>query len=165
VLNAADHGVGQDRKRLFIVGIRSDLNFEYNFPLADKAKRTQRDVLLGFPEWPVGEFNDDPFHWYYLSRNRRREWNEPSPCIVGNWRHIPLHPMSPPLKKVDVDKWVFITKGPARRLALKECAALQGFPKSFKLKRGTVKERFQMIGNAVPPPLFESVVSNLKNLW
>jgi DNA (cytosine-5)-methyltransferase 1 len=165
VLNAADHGVAQSRKRLFIVGVRSDMKFDYAFPEAVKEKKTQQDVLKGFPEWPEGEFNNDPFHWYYLSRNRRREWNEPSPCIVGNWRHIPLHPMSPPLEKIGADKWIFTTNGPARRLAFKECAALQGFPKSFTWKRGTVKDRFQMIGNAVPPPLFESVVSNLKNLW
>jgi DNA (cytosine-5)-methyltransferase 1 len=73
--------------------------------------------------------------------------------------------MSPPLKRINTDKWVFSRKGPARRLAYRECAALQGFPKSFIWQRGTVRDRFQMIGNAVPPPLFEAVVRNLENLW
>ena len=73
--------------------------------------------------------------------------------------------MSPPLKRIHTDKWVFSGKGRARRLAYRECAALQGFPKSFAWKRGTIRERFQMIGNAVPPPLFEAVVNNLENLW
>ena len=165
VLDAKDHGVAQSRKRVFIVGIRSDMDFTYSFPTPRKKKKTQQDVLKGFPDWPEGDFNDDPFHWYYLSRNRRKEWNEPSACIVGHWRHVPLHPMSPPLEKVHADKWVFTEPAPARRLAYRECAALQGFPKSFKWKRGSVKDRFQMIGNAVPPPLFESVVSNLNDLW
>ncbi len=171
VLNAQDHGVAQTRRRVFIVGIRSNLDFNYEFPgpqFGDNTRRklvTQRDMLDGMPEWPVGDFNDEPFHWYYLSRRRRHDWDETSPCIVGHWRHVPLHPMSPPLKRVHTDKWVFAHKGPARRLAYRECAVLQGFPREFIWKRGTVRDRFQMIGNAVPPPLFEAVVKNLKNLW
>src|ERR1017187_1877997 len=164
VLNAQDYGVAQDRRRVLIVGVRSDLDFEYTFPKpqfgaeVNRALITQKDVLSGMPEWPAGEFNEEPFHWYYLSRRRRRDWNEPSPCIVGHWRPVPLHPMSPPLKRIHTDKWVFSGKGRARRLAYRECAALQGFPKSFIWQRGTVRDRFQMIGNAVPPPLFEAVV-------
>ena len=171
VLNAENYGVAQSRRRVFIVGIRSDLDFEYEFPVpqfGDGTRRQlvcQKDVLVGMPVWPDGEFNDEPFHWYYLSRRRRRDWNEPSPCIVGHWRHVPLHPMSPPLKRIHTDKWVFSRKGLARRFAYRECAALQGFPKSFVWKRGTIRDRFQMIGNAVPPPLFEAVVKNLENLW
>lgn len=171
VLNARDYGVAQSRSRIFIVGIRSDLEFEYNFPEPNRGRGaaqkllSQRAALKGLPEWPEGEFNDERFHWYYLSRNRRRDWTDPSPCIVGHWRHVPLHPMSPPLRRIHTDKWVFSTRGRARRLAYKECAALQGFPRSFQWKRGSVRERFQMIGNAVPPPLFKQVVHKLGDLW
>lgn len=170
VLNARDHGVAQNRRRLFIVGIRSDLTFEYSFPVSTNRRSgakaiCQKTVLNGMPEWPVGEFNDEPLHWYSLSRNRRHGWHEPSPCIVGHWRHVPLHPMSPPLKRIHTDKWVFSRKGPARRFAYRECAALQGFPRGFVWKRGSVRDRFQMIGNAVPPPLFKAVAGNLKGLW
>jgi DNA (cytosine-5)-methyltransferase 1 len=171
VLNAQHHGVPQNRRRVFIVGIRSDQDFVYRFPDPQYGAGTsrkpvaQRDVLDGMPEWPNGDFNDEPFHWYYLSRNRRHDWSEPSPCIVGHWRHVPLHPMSPQLQRVHTDKWVFSRKGPARRLAYLECAALQGFPRAFVWTRGSIRERFQMIGNAVPPPLFEATVSNLEGLW
>ena len=171
VLNAQDFGVAQSRRRVFIVGVRSDLTYDYAFPKPThghdlhQALVSQRDVLEGLPEWPTGDFNEEPFHWYYLSRNRRREWGEPSPCIVGHWRHVPLHPSSPPLRRINTDKWVFATKGEARRFSYRECAALQGFNRDFRWNRGTVRERFQMIGNAVPPPLFEAVVSNLHDLW
>lgn len=171
VLAAQDHGVPQERRRVFIVGVRSDIDFSYEFPVpkygtsARRRYRTQADVLRSMPKWPSGEFNEEPFHWYYLSRRRRHDWSEPSPCIVGHWRHVPLHPSSPPLKRVHTDKWVFTSKEPARRMSYRECAALQGFPKRFKWNRGTVRERFQMIGNAVPPPLFEAVVANLGGLW
>jgi DNA (cytosine-5)-methyltransferase 1 len=171
MLDAKDHGVAQIRRRLFIVGIRSDFDFEYRYPIPLSETQSgyrpvsQRDVLQGMPSWPEGEYNDEPFHWYYLSRKRRNDWDEPSPCIVGHWRHVPLHPMSPPLRRIHTDKWVFANEGKARRLAYRECAALQGFPREFVWGHGTVRERFQMIGNAVPPPLFEAVVNNLDNLW
>src|SRR6185369_2056425 len=171
VLDAQHYGVAQSRRRVFIVGIRSDLGFEYEFPRPAFGKSmlpatvSQQDVLAGMPEWPTGDFNDEPFHWYYLSRWRRHDWNKPSPCIVGHWRHVPLHPMSPPLKRIHTDKWVFAHKGTARRFAYRECAGLQGFPRTFVWKRGSVRGRFQMIGNAVPPPLFEAVVGNLEKLW
>jgi len=171
VLNAQDYGVAQSRSRVFIVGIRSDLDFDYQFPSPQFGAKTgrkrcsQRNVLGGLPEWPVGEFNEEPFHWYYFSRNRRRNWNRPSPCIVGHWRHVPLHPMSPSLRRVHTDKWIFSRKGRARRFAYKECAALQGFPRNFLWRKGSIRQRFQMIGNAVPPPLFRAVVKNLEDLW
>jgi DNA (cytosine-5)-methyltransferase 1 len=171
VLNAKEHGVAQDRRRVFIVGVRSDIDFEYVFPVPQYGGETsrkplgQRDVLDGLPAWPTGEFCEEKFHWYYLSRNRRRPWGQPSQCIVGHWRHVPLHPMSPPLLRVHTDKWVFSRDARARRLSYRECAALQGFPREFTWQRGSVRERFQMIGNAVPPPLFEAVVAKLAPLW
>lgn len=171
VMDAQDFGVPQRRRRVFIVGIRSDLKYRFTFPEPKYGAGcgwppvSQGEVLRGLPAWPDGEFNDEPLHWYYLSRNRRHDWDQPSPCIVGHWRHVPLHPMSPPLKRIHTDKWVFSSVGPARRFSYRECAALQGFPREFAWNRGSVRERFQMIGNAVPPPLFRAVVSKLQDLW
>jgi DNA (cytosine-5)-methyltransferase 1 len=172
VMNARDHGVPQNRRRVFLVGVKSSSDFEYNFPAPTRGESnpllpfvTQKAVLGSLPEWPTGEFNDEPFHWYYMSRRRRHDWDEPSPCIVGHWRHVPLHPMSPPLRRIHTDKWEFESRGRARRLAYRECAAIQGFPDTFKWDNGTVRDRFQMIGNAVPPPLFAAVLSGLDDLW
>lgn len=171
VLDAKDFGVPQTRRRVFIVGIRSDIGVTYTFPSpthgpgAGRPYVTQFDVIGGMPKWPEKEFNTEKFHWYYLSRNRRHTWRRPSPCIVGHWRHVPLHPLSPPLKRIDTDHWRFSHSGRARRLSYRECAVLQGFPETFRWQRGTVRDRFQMIGNAVPPPLFSAVVSGLRDLW
>lgn len=170
VLNARDFGVAQHRRRVFLVGIRSDLEVAYVFPDPTHGPRrrpfvTQRDIIERLPRWPLGEFNKEPFHWYYLSRKRRCSWGRQSPCIVGHWRHVPLHPLSPPLRRIDTDHWEFTRSGRARRFSFRECALLQGFPRSFKWNRGSVRERFQMIGNAVPPPLFEAVLRALPRDW
>ncbi|MBM4088296.1 MAG: DNA cytosine methyltransferase [Planctomycetes bacterium] len=53
LLDAADYGVPQRRHRVFIVGIRSDLGLEFNFPLATHTE----DGLL-FEQWISGEYWD-----------------------------------------------------------------------------------------------------------
>ncbi len=172
VLNAKDYGLAQNRRRVFIVGIRKDIDYEYIFPKPthgpDRPKPfiTQREALAGLVQRPVdGHYNTEPLHWYYLSRRRRTDWNEPSPCIVGHWRHVPLHPSSPPLRRISTDEWRFEFSGNPRRFTFEECAALQGFPRKFKWNRGTVRDKFQMIGNAVPPPLFSAILKPLAPLW
>lgn len=171
VLDAKDFGVPQDRLRLFIVGIRSDLGEVYEFPeptygTSAQPYNTIRTAIGDMPEWPEGEFNAEKFHWYYLSRNRHRGWDEPSKTIVARGRHVPLHPSSPKLIRVHTDKWVFESDAPARRLSYRECARLQGFPVDMRFPdTAGIAERYKVIGNAVPPPLFEAVVRNIPDIW
>lgn len=115
LLNARDFGIPQSRKRLFIVGIRKDLNQTFEFPLATHGKTTNKsgilvpyvshgDVIRDLPLWPEGDFYErlhDPeghFSWYYMSRNRKAKWDSPAYTVVANWRHITLHPASPVMK-------------------------------------------------------------------
>tara|TARA_R110001583_G_scaffold90144_3_gene231819 strand:- start:48813 stop:49706 length:894 start_codon:yes stop_codon:yes gene_type:complete len=174
VLNAADYGVAQDRKRIFIVGVRDDLGVEYSFPAPSygegraSPRVTIRDAIGDMPEWPEGEFYAREFHWYYLSRDRRRSWDETSKTIVANPRHMPLHPMSPPLKKLEHNVWRFETDERARRFSYREAARLQGFDRVFKFpdtERGSLDMRYKVVGNAVPPPLFEAVARALPDVW
>lgn len=133
VLNAADFGVAQERRRIFIVGIREDLGLEYQFPTpthglaSSQPHITIQQAIGDMPEWPEGEFYAREFHWYYLSRDRRRDWGELSKTIVANPRHMPLHPLSPPLKKLEHNVWRFAHEGQARRFSYREAARLQGF--------------------------------------
>lgn len=171
LLDAKDYGLAQDRKRLFLVGIRSREGIEFEFPTpthgpeGEKEYRTLRDVIWRLRDAPAGSYNEEPFHWYYLSRNRRRTWGRQSPCIVSHWRHVGLHPNSPPLVKVGKDHWRFKHRDRSpRRYSYLECAALQGFSRLSALtKIGGVstRQKFRAIGNAVPPPLFKAVARAL----
>ena len=175
VLNAADFGVAQERRRIFIVGIRDDFNAYYHFPKPTHGEGTVqpltsiRQAIYDLPLWPEGEFYAREFHWYYLSRNRRRGWDDPSKTIVANPRHMPLHPMSPPLKKREYNVWEFETDARARRFSYREAARLQGFTKNFVFpdtNAGSVDMRYKVVGNAVPPPLFEAVARALPSgIW
>ena len=174
VLNASDFGVAQDRRRIFIVGVRDDVNHEYVFPTPThaeeqsdgmKSKLTIREALKHMRHWPrEDEYYSREFHWYYLSRDRRRGWDETSKTIVANPRHMPLHPVSPELEKVQHNEWRFVNDSPARRFSYREAARLQGFHKDFYFPdttAGSLDMRYKVAGNAVPPPLFEAVARNL----
>ncbi len=172
VLNAVNFGVPQERKRIFIVGIRLDFGCKYIFPAPTHGDTglpivTIHEAIGDMAEWPEGEFYDNGFHWYYLSRNRRRDWWQASKTIVANPRHTPLHPMSPPLKKIGEDKWQFINSERARRFSYKEAARLQGFIDFVfpETKASSLNAKYTVIGNAVPPPLFEAVALALPNIW
>jgi len=127
---------------------------------------TIHDALQGLPEWPEGEFNTEEFHWYYMSRNRRRDWDEISKTVVSRARHMPLHPMSPPLVYKGPDRYEFANKGPARRFSYREAACLQGFSRDMVFPESNgMHSRYKVIGNAVPPPLFEAVARALPDIW
>ncbi|MGL4768341.1 MAG: DNA cytosine methyltransferase [Formosimonas sp.] len=174
ILNAADFGVAQNRKRIFIVGIRNDFGLSYNFPkptfgIEENPKFiTIRDALHGMPDWPEGEFYDTDFHWYYLSRNRKQEWDSLSKTIVSNPRHMPLHPVSPAMEKIALNEWRFTSNAPARRFSFREAARLQGFKPNLvfpESKNSTLMNKYKVIGNAVPPALFEAVAKALPDIW
>lgn len=172
VLNASDYGVAQERKRIFIVGIRTDLGINFEFPEATHGteicqKITIRDALYGLPDWPCKrEYYDNGFHWYYMSRNRKRNWDETARTIVSSARHTLLHPISPDMIKVKKDHWEFVSDAPARRFTYKEAARIQGFgdlifPREDEV---TLENKYKVVGNAVPPPLFEVIARKLKEI-
>ncbi|PJK08665.1 DNA (cytosine-5-)-methyltransferase [Lysobacteraceae bacterium NML08-0793] len=174
ILNAADFGVAQERRRILIVGIRNDIGIPYHFPKPthglgyDLQRATILDAIGDLPEWPEGEFYAREFHWYYLSRNRRQDWHELSKTIVANPRHMPLHPISPPMVKHAHNDWRFASDAPARRFSYREAARLQGFAPDFifpDTPAGSLDMRYKVVGNAVPPPLFEAVVRALPPVW
>ena len=174
ILNAADYGVPQERQRLIFVGIRSDIDAAYTFPepthgpLGKREYRTIGDAIGDLPDWPEGEFWEDKFHWYYLSRNRYRGWDEVSKTIVSHPRHMPLHPISPRLLRVHTDKWVWESEERARRYSFREAARLQGFKKRFKFpetENAGLRMKYTVTGNAVPPALFTAVAKAIPDIW
>jgi DNA (cytosine-5)-methyltransferase 1 len=167
-LNAVDFGIAQDRRRLFLVGVRRDISdFQYEFPLPSHGpsglhpRSVLQDVIANFDEWPIGDFFDRPFHGHYLTRNRKRSWEQPSYTIVANAHHVPLHPMGEPMKYVGKDKWE-LQGNRNRRLSWIECARIQGLPDQVA-PTGNLAGKYRVIGNAVPPALGKAIVSAVVN--
>ena len=172
LLNAHDYKVPQDRKRIFFIGFRKDLNIDFQFPKISLKKRFLKDVIDDLKDnvliakdknYTNGdkckianhEYMSGGFSSMYMSRNRVRGWDEPSFTIQAGGRHAPLHPQAPKMELVGKDKRIFI-KGSEdlyRRLSIRECARIQTFPDSHKFYYNNLSAGYKMVGNAVPPNL------------
>jgi DNA (cytosine-5)-methyltransferase 1 len=163
LLKAIEYGLPQNRKRVFIVGVRNDVakDFQYDFPkpthgLGLLPYKTLQDAIADMPLNPEGEFATTPFHGHYLTRNRKQSWLKPSYTIVAHADHVPLHPAGEPMVRVGVDAWEL--RGDFnRRLSWKECAVLQGLPVTIE-PEGQLKDKYRVIGNAVPPIFAEAII-------
>jgi len=160
LVNAADYGVPQDRYRVIIVGLHKDLHKNFDFPSPNKSKVTIQDALKNISEPEADEICIAPYSSRYMSRNRKRNWDEQSFTIPAMAKQVPLHPGSPDMIKIDTDKWKFGSTGITRRLSYKEAAALQTFPKNMQFK-GDLTSKYKQIGNAVPVKLAEIVAKEI----
>ena len=163
LLNAADYGLAQERKRIFIVGIRDDLTdkIQYSFPepthgIHGVPVATLKEAIGDLNEDEIGEYETASFHGHYLTRNRKRQWSEPSFTIVAHSSHVPLHPSGEPMLKIGKDEWK-LQGDINRRLSWKECAVLQGLPKHIE-PSGALKDKYRVIGNAVPPIFAKEII-------
>lgn len=150
LLNAKNYGVPQDRERLILVGIRKDLFYKlFEFPEPEK-EIPDLTFLVTLPKALSDEVCQEGFSSRYMSRNRKRRFNEVSFTIPATAKQVPLHPSSDDMKKVGKDMWEFGKH--YQRLSYKEAALIQSFPPDFQFF-GNLNSKYQQIGNAVPPEL------------
>lgn len=160
LVNAKNYEVPQDRERVIIVGFRKDLNIhKFEFPAARNFTVSMGDVLKNLPDAEEDEVCNQPFSSRYMSRNRKRNWDEVSYTIPAMAKQVTLWPGSPDMKKLDRDLWEF-GKGKTRRLSWREAAAIQTFPKDIEFC-GDLTSIYKQIGNAVPVRLAEIVATHL----
>lgn len=182
MLNACDYNVPQDRKRVFFIGIRKDLDFKFEFPKNKFPKQTLADIIFDLKDnaLPAQKFNRTngeeckvPNHEYmigdfstiFMSRNRVREWDEQSFTIQAGGRHAPIHPQAPKMKFVEQNIRIFVSgkEDLYRRLSVRECARIQTFPDNFIFHYTSVPAGYKMIGNAVPVNLAKFLAENIKS--
>jgi len=187
LLNAHDYGVPQDRKRVFFIGFREDLNIEFKFPKPLEKRLFLEDVIDDLKDSALPaqnktysngsacelfnhEYMTGGFSSMYMSRNRVRDWKEPSFTIQAGGRHAPLHPQAPKMELVEKDKRKFVEGKEElyRRLTIRECARIQTFPDTHKFYYKNLTAGYKMVGNAVPPNLAyvlaESIMEQLSEL-
>lgn len=157
LLHAADHGVPQIRKRVFIVGVRSDLNVSFDKPEPTHNEnnwvtaKEAIDDLWGKENYPnIHNHSQISKAKFYpgkrLQGNTKIKADAPSITIRAEHHgNIEAHYRSiNGNDDTDMSSW--------RRLTVRECARLQSFPDNFEFK-GAATHTYKQIGNAVPPVL------------
>lgn len=154
VLNAADYGVPQTRQRVFIVGVRNDVKWEYEFP----APTHDKNEANGLAKWvSVSEAledipdpdleNDLPNHTYSKYKLNINGY-------IGHRLLDPTKPAPTVTARGDNKGGVVIHPHPngQRRMSCRELATVQSFPLYYEFA-GNNSSVYRQIGNAVPPLL------------
>lgn len=183
LVNAKDYGVAQERKRVFYIGFRKDLNIDFVFPKGstadDDKKITLKDIIWDLKDTVVpaieknyhnaeainnNEYFTGAYSPIFMSRNRVKSWNEQAFTVQASGRQCQLHPQAPKMEKVatNVCKFVSGKENLYRRMSVREVARVQGFPDDFKFIYKNVNDAYKMIGNAVPVHLAYEVAQSIK---
>lgn len=162
LLNAKNFGVPQDRERVILIGFRKDLGVQdFELPTSNGKTMTLRDAIGDMPEANPDDICDAPYSSRYMSRNRKRSWDNVSYTIPAMAKQVTLWPGSPDMEKVDKDLWQFGANGLTRRLSWREAAAIQTFPTDLEFY-GDLTSVYKQIGNAVPVALAEYVANYIR---
>ncbi|WP_397404311.1 DNA cytosine methyltransferase [Phenylobacterium sp.] len=177
VLNAADYGVPQSRRRLVIVG-RAD-GVQFRLPSGNPHMRMPAGLVL--TERPKGEPNlskvvfakrpdlrPNPYHGHLFNGGGRAiELDKPSPTILaaagGNKTHFLDLENRIPAYYQHLRRGGSPFDGEligARRITVQESAALQSFPDGVTFA-GRISSQYTQVGNAVPPKLAQAIAEEL----
>lgn len=176
VVNAAEYGIPQKRRRLIIVGIR-DNGLQFAFPrpthgprgnksfvaagsiltriIAKEPANTSKVVYAKTPDLRPSPYDGHLFNGGGRAINLR----EPSHTILasagGNKTHfLDAHDEVPAYHRhlASGGRPRIGTLPGGRRLSVEESAALQAFPKGMRFA-GSRSSQYAQVGNAVPPAL------------
>ena len=183
LVNAKNYGVAEERKRVFYIGFRKDLNIKFVFPKGstedDDKKITLRDIIWDLQESAVpaaeknhhnplainnNEYFTGAYSPIFMSRNRVKSWDEQAFTVQASGRQCQLHPQAPKMEMVDknVRRFVSGCEHLYRRMTIREVARVQGFPDSFKFVYKDTNNAYKMIGNAVPVNLAFEIATAIR---
>jgi DNA (cytosine-5)-methyltransferase 1 len=163
ILNAANYKVPQIRTRLFIVGVRNDINIEYNYPTPKKGVITLKEAFRDIKNTKedLEEVNIERFAVYnrlvklkYGESDTKRfnllklDPNKPSNTITAGAGN---------LGAASICHW------DNRKLTVKEAKTIQTFSLDYKLL-GNYQQQIEGIGRSVPPLLMKEVALEAKKV-
>lgn len=165
LMKALDFGIPQKRERVFIVGIRKDIQYTYKFPsptnTPENAVALNRVIeRLDIPEKKY-YFSDKAVQGMKNAKNnmKRGLWQDLSgPCLTIT-SHLAKTSINSrdPLLLVDPDKELY------RRFTPREAARIQSFPENFVLNKSE-SNSYKQIGNAIPPVLMWHICKSLQDV-
>lgn len=175
-LDAADFGVPQHRRRVFIVGFNTEryAGMPFEFPRGDSDRRvTLREAIGELPEPVLFErgltpelVKESAGHWNHwtLQPKSKKFANRNGELVPGDRRGRAFRVLNwdePSMTVAYGHREVHIHPKMHRRLSMHEAMRLQGFPDSYQLM-GTLSDQIRMVSDAVPPPLARALAEQIK---
>ena len=156
VLNTIDFGLPQLRKRIYIVGFKDKIHFQ--FPKPDGTKLTLEDILESEKDIPSNYYVSEEIKKKRLSKVKP---NAPYPSIwhenIGG--NISALPHSCALRAGGSYNYLLVNG--ERRLTGREMLRLQGFPDSFKINVAYTQAR-KIAGNSVTVKVIELIAEQIQ---
>lgn len=176
VLNSKDFGVPQNRERVYIVALRSDITpIEFAFPEGAASSKTLKDVLEENPVPAKYYLSEKYMDTLILHKARHaakgngfgyeiRDWNGIAGAIVcggmGRERNLVIDERQTNLVPTTRIKGE-INKDAIRKMTPREWARLQGFPDSFVLPIAD-GNLYRQLGNSVTVNVIQAVAERIK---
>ena len=169
VINAADHGVPQARRRLFLMCDRERAPSEVK--PAGGRRRTAASIVNRNGLFKFSDLRSEKRAPATIQRAKRAlaavGCKEPFLLVyygsdaAGGWQRLDV-----PLRTLTtLDRFAYVrpTKRghEMRMLQVPEIKAAMGFPPDYALEHGTRRERIKLLGNAVCPPVMAAVIRTL----
>lgn len=185
LVNAKNYGIAEERKRIFLVGFRRDLNIKFEFPKGSTEKSedrlTLRDVIWDLQDTAIpaleknkhnpkainnNEYYTGSYSPIFMSRNRVKNWDEQAYTVQASGRQCQLHPQAPKMEKIEKDRYGFVKDKEHlyRRMTVREIARIQGFLDNFKFTYKNIDDGYKMIGNAVPVNLAYEIALGIREV-
>lgn len=157
LLNAANHGVPQNRERVIVVGHRGD----FHFPLPQNQRVTAGEAIADLISQaiPGSKFLTESMSAYVA------KYEKASCCITPRDLHLNRPARTVTCRNLagatgDMQR-IVLPDGRRRRLTVREGARLQSFPDWFEFQ-GSETSCFNQIGNAVPPLLAYAIAASFR---
>ena len=181
ILNASDYGIPQSRRRIFVVGIREDIECgEFVYPQPIPLKYTMQDFLE--ENCAYGHFNYNPTNGELIVEKVTGKPDEKftlTPAVqkyvlaggTSNYRtstetDLPiartLMKMMTQHHRAGVDNYVTVTKKPLvlRQLSDREALRLMGFPDDFKIAVSSM-QTLRQAGNSIVVDVLMAIVKGI----
>jgi DNA (cytosine-5)-methyltransferase 1 len=161
-VDAADHGVPQHRRRLFVVASRSKHPIEMAMP---KRQHTNAADVIDFSagKWSlINRAGRSPRTIDRIRAGRRAHGDRFVAPYYGSGSGETGRSLARPLGTITTrDRWAVIDGERMRMLSADECRAAMGFPADYRLPERH-KDAVHLLGNAVCPPVARDVIQVLR---
>lgn len=164
LMKAAEFGIPQRRERVFIIGVRHDIDCSYQYPSPINS------VDEAVPLRAVIERLDIQEEKYYFSERAVQGMkNAKNNMKRGLWQDLngPCLTITSHLAKTSINsRDPLLLVDPAielyRRFTPREAARIQSFPENYILNKSESKS-YKQIGNAIPPVLMWHIAKALQD--